>query len=103
MILKLFVSGLVVFGAFFAGQKVATPQDADPKKPSPEEMAKMMEVYGGTSIGEIVMSARSLSRFVLVLLVFGAMVLSSCNTMSGMGRDISSAGNSMENTAERSR
>jgi hypothetical protein len=46
MILKLFVSGLVVFGAFFAGQTVATPQDADPKKPpTPEEMAKMMEAY----------------------------------------------------------
>jgi hypothetical protein len=45
MMLKLFVSGLVVFGAFFAGQKVATPQDADPKKPSPEDMAKMMAAY----------------------------------------------------------
>jgi hypothetical protein len=45
MMLKLFVSGLVVFGAFFAGQKVATPQDADPKKPGPEDMAKIMAAY----------------------------------------------------------
>jgi Protein of unknown function (DUF1579) len=45
MILKVLVSGLVVFGAFFAGQKVATPQDADPKAPSKEDMAKMMAAY----------------------------------------------------------
>jgi predicted small secreted protein len=56
--------------------------------------------FGGLSIGEIVMSARSVSRIALVLLVFGAMLVSACNTMSGMGRDISSAGNSMEHTAE---
>jgi predicted small secreted protein len=49
------------------------------------------------------MSARSFSRVVLVLLVFGAMAVSACNTMSGMGRDISSAGNSMECCAEKSK
>jgi predicted small secreted protein len=46
------------------------------------------------------MSARSVSRIALLLLVFGAMLVSACNTMSGMGRDISSAGNSMERSAE---
>jgi predicted small secreted protein len=46
------------------------------------------------------MGARSITRIVFVLFVVGAMVVSGCNTMSGMGRDISSAGNSMEHTAE---
>jgi Protein of unknown function (DUF1579) len=43
MILKLLVSGLVVFGAFFAGQTCSNPQDADKKAPSQDDMAKMMK------------------------------------------------------------
>ena len=46
------------------------------------------------------MVARTLSRFALVLLVFGAMAVSACNTMSGMGRDIKCAGKNMECAAE---
>jgi hypothetical protein len=42
--LKLVVSGLVVAGAFFAGNKVAAPQD-DKKMPSQDEMAKIMAMY----------------------------------------------------------
>jgi predicted small secreted protein len=49
------------------------------------------------------MFARTLSRLVFVLLVFGALAVSACNTMSGMGRDISSAGSSMECCAEKNK
>jgi predicted small secreted protein len=49
------------------------------------------------------MSVRVLSRFAFVLLTTCALALSACNTMSGMGRDISSAGQSMECSAERNR
>jgi hypothetical protein len=47
MILKLLVSGVVLFGAFFAGQTVSSgPQDEkDAAKKAKEEMAKMMEMY----------------------------------------------------------
>jgi predicted small secreted protein len=48
-------------------------------------------------------SARKLSGLVLALLLLGTLAASGCNTMSGMGRDISSAGNSMESSAERNR
>jgi predicted small secreted protein len=46
------------------------------------------------------MVARTLARCTLVLLVFGAMAVSACNTMSGMGRDISCAGKNMSCAAE---
>jgi len=49
------------------------------------------------------MVARTLSRFALVLFVFGAMTVSACNTMSGMGRDISCAGKNMSCAAEQNK
>ena len=51
------------------------------------------------------MSARVLvgKAFLFVLLVAVALVVPACNTVSGMGRDLSSAGNSMECCAEKSK
>ncbi len=39
----------------------------------------------------------------LILAVLSAALLSSCNTMSGLGRDMQQAGSSLESTAERTR
>ena len=39
----------------------------------------------------------------LLIAALGALILSSCNTMSGLGRDMQKAGNSLEGSAERSR
>jgi len=44
-----------------------------------------------------------LSRFVLVLVAAFALALTGCNTMSGMGRDISHAGQNMECCAEQNK
>lgn len=49
------------------------------------------------------MSVRFVSRFVLVVVAACALALSACNTMSGMGRDISRAGQNMECCAEKSK
>ncbi len=37
----------------------------------------------------------------LILAALGALVLSSCNTMSGLGRDMQNAGNTLERNASR--
>jgi len=39
----------------------------------------------------------------LVITTLSAALLASCNTMSGLGRDMQKAGSSLENTVERSR
>lgn len=39
----------------------------------------------------------------LLIAALSALVLASCNTMSGLGRDMQKAGSSIENTAERPR
>ena len=52
------------------------------------------------SFGEIIMSARSVSRIALILLVFGAMLVSACNTVSGVGRDAQAAGRAVTGAAE---
>lgn len=44
-----------------------------------------------------------LPRLILVVLAVAALALTGCNTMSGMGRDISSAGQGMECCAEKSK
>ena len=36
-------------------------------------------------------------------LVSGALLLSACNTVAGAGKDVSSAGNAVSNTAEKSK
>jgi len=38
---------------------------------------------------------------VLILTALSALLLASCNTMSGFGRDMQKAGNSLESTAQR--
>jgi len=37
----------------------------------------------------------------VILAVLGALVLSSCNTISGLGRDMQNAGNTLERNAAR--
>ena len=37
----------------------------------------------------------------LILTALSALLLASCNTMSGVGRDMQKAGNSLETTAQR--
>lgn len=39
----------------------------------------------------------------LLIAALSALVLASCNTMSGLGRDMQKAGTSLENEAERPR
>jgi len=41
------------------------------------------------------------NKFMLITLVVLGLVLQGCNTMSGMGRDISSAGHAISNAADK--
>lgn len=38
---------------------------------------------------------------IIIAAVLSALLATSCNTMSGLGRDMQKAGNSLENTANR--
>ena len=39
-------------------------------------------------------------KIIGLAMVAGALLVSACNTVSGMGRDVSSAGNAVSNTAD---
>jgi predicted small secreted protein len=64
----------------------------------------MAQRFSGDFRREIIMKVRVLlPRLIVVLLALAALVLPACNTMAGMGHDISNAGTNMECAAEKNK
>jgi entericidin B len=44
-----------------------------------------------------------LNKLLALLVLAGALTMTGCNTMSGMGKDVEAAGDKMENSAEKNK
>jgi predicted small secreted protein len=73
--------------------------------PDADVETAVCDIQGGTQMAKALTRMRTDRAelgwlFGFIALVFMTLVLSSCNTMEGMGRDVESAGGAMSDTAE---